>query len=290
MILITGATGTIGTELAKLLAAKGVKFRAYVRDVKKAAAMKLVNMEIIKGDLSEKASLKKAMRGVSRVFLLTSADPRQVEYQHNVIEAAKAEGVSLIVKQSAFGASPDSPVSLARWHWETEEELRKSGVPYCILRPMMFMQNMMMSAETIKTSGVMYSPIGNAKAALIDARDIAKCAASILTGNGYEGGIFDLTGPRAVSYREIAEEISRVAGHEIKCFDVSPEDAKTGMVAMGLPEWMAEDIRRLYEIFASGRASIVTTSVRDITGDRARGIETFCADYSEAFAGELVHH
>jgi uncharacterized protein YbjT (DUF2867 family) len=290
MILLTGSTGTIGSELARLLAARGVKFRAYVRNVKKAATLKLVNMDIVKGDLSDKAALKKGMRGVTRVFLLSSADPNQVEYQHNVIEAARIEGVTLILKQSAFGVSQDSPVSLARWHWETEQELVTSGVPYCIFRPMMFMQNLLTSADSIKRDGVIRSPMGDAKASFIDARDIARCAASVLTGTGHQGRTFDLTGPSAISYFDIAQELSKVVGHEIKYESVSLEDAKKGMLTSGVPEWMANDLTKLYEVFAAGRASVVTSSIRDITGGAARGIDEFCEDYAEAFAGELVHH
>ncbi len=289
MILITGATGTIGSELAKLLSSEGYKFRAYVRLVKKAEALKLANMEIFEGDLSDKVALKKAMKGISRVFLLSSPDPRQVEYQRNVIEAAKTEGVTLIVKQSAYGADPKSPVSLGRWHWEIEEELRKSGVPYCILRPMMFMQNLLMSAESVKKEGVIRSPIGDAKASFIDARDIAKCAATILTGRGFEGKVYELTGPRAITYRDIAGELSKVGGHEVKVVNVSVEDARKWILSIGVPEWLANDIAKLNEIFASGRASFVTTSVRDVTGVSARGIETFVEDYAEAFFGVPVH-
>lgn len=289
MILITGATGTIGSELAKLLSAKGLKFRAYIRSVKKAEALKLVNMEIFNGDLSDKAALKKAMKGITRVFLLSSADPRQVEYQRNVIEAAKAEGVTLIVKQSVFGVGPKSPVSLARWHWETEEELRKSGVPYAILRPTMFMQNLLMSAESVKKEGVIYSPMGDAKASFIDARDIAKCAMTILTGRGFEGKVYELTGPRAITYRDIAGELSKVGGHEVKCVNVSLEDARKWILSIGVPEWLANDITKLNEIFAAGQASIVTTSVRDVTGVTARGVETFVEDYAEAFFGVPIH-
>ncbi|MBI3581569.1 MAG: SDR family oxidoreductase [Nitrospinae bacterium] len=290
MILVTGATGTIGSELSKLLSSKGIKFRAYVRSVKKAEALKLVNMEIFNGDLSDKVALKKGMRGMSRVFLLSSADPRQVEYQRNVIEAAKAEGVKLIVKLSAYGAAAKSPRSLARWHWETEEELRKSGVPYAILRPTMFMQNLLMSAESVKKEGVIRSPIGEAKASFIDARDIAKCAATILTGRGFEGKVYELTGPRAITYRDIAKELTKVGGHEVKVVNVSLEDARRSVIGMGVPEWLANDITKLNEIFAAGQASFVTTSVRDVTGVTARGVETFVEDYAEAFFGAPVHH
>ncbi|MBI5178002.1 MAG: SDR family oxidoreductase [Nitrospinae bacterium] len=290
MILLTGATGTVGSELARLLSAKGIKFRAYSRNPKKAEDLKLPGMEVCMGDMADSRALDEAMKGVDRVFLLSSPDPRQAELQGNVIRAAKRAGVSLIVKQSAFGAGPDSPVALARWHYETERELRDSGVPYCILRPMMFMQGLFMHANAIKSEGVLRVPMKKAKVSLIDARDIAKCAAVILTGTGHEGKIYELTGPEAVDYERIAEALSDVCGKHVRYEDTTLEEAEKGMIRAGLPEWLAEDIRGLFAIFSSGGAARIRPTVLDITGEPARSIEEFCHDFAPVFHGELVHH
>lgn len=247
-------------------------------------------MDIFEGDLEDTKALDRAMLGISRVFLLSSPDPRQVELQGNVLKAAKKAHLSLIVKQSAFGAGPDSPVALARWHWRTEEDIKKSGVPYCILRPMMFMQNLLMLAHDIGAEGVLRVPMGDRKASLIDARDIARCAAKILTGEGHAGRTYQLTGPEAISYARIAEILSEVCGRSITYVNVPLDEANREMIRNGLPKWLADDICKLYEIFATGRAERVTTAVTDITGAVAGDFRKFSRDYSGAFTREMVHH
>lgn len=290
MILLTGATGTIGSELARLLSKRENTFRAYVRNPKKARDLNIPHMDIFEGDLRDTKALDRAMLGISRVFLLSSPDPMQVELQGNVVRAAKKAHVSLIVKQSAFGAGADSPVALARWHWMTEEDIRKSGVPYAILRPMMFMQNLLMLAHDIGAEGLLRVPMGTAKSSLIDARDIARCAAEILTGEGHAGKTYELTGPEAISYAAIAEALSEVCGRRVTYVDTPLEEVKAGMIRNGLPKWLADDICKLYEIFATGRAERVTTAVADITGSAATDIRQFCRDYSVVFTKEVVHH
>lgn len=290
MILLTGATGTIGSELARLLSKRENTFRAYVRNPKKARDLNIPHMDIFEGDLRDTKALDRAMLGISRVFLLSSPDPMQVELQGNVVRAAKKAHVSLIVKQSAFGAGADSPVALARWHWITEEDIRKSGVPYTILRPMMFMQNLLMLAHDIGAEGLLRVPMGSAKSSLIDARDIARCAAKILTGEGHAGKTYELTGPEAISYAKVAEALSEVCGRRVTYVNTPLEEVKAEMVRNGLPKWLADDICKLYEIFATGRAELVTTAVTDITGAPATDIRQFSRDYSGVFTKEVVHH
>lgn len=290
MILVTGATGTIGSELIRLLSAKGKTFRAYVRNSKKARDMNIPNMEIFEGDLADTKALDRALLGVSRVFLLSSPDPGQVELQGNVVRAAKKAHVSLLVKQSAFGAGPDSPVGLAKWHWRTEEDIKSSGVPYAILRPMMFMQNLLMYTHDLAEEGVLRVPMKDAKASLIDARDIARCAAAILTSEGHAGKTYELTGPEAISHARIAEHLSRVYGRRITYIDTPLGEVNAWLVRNGLPKWLADDMCKLYEIFAAGYAARITTTVADITGLRAVDFARFSRDYAKAFKGELVHH
>ncbi|MBI4666198.1 MAG: SDR family oxidoreductase [Nitrospinae bacterium] len=290
MILVTGATGTIGSELVKLLSARGETFRAYVRNTKKATALNIPRMEIFKGDLSDTVALDKAMLGITRVFLLSSPDPDQVKLQGNVVKAAKKAKVSLIVKQSAFGAGADSTVSLARWHWKTEEEIKKSGIPYSILRPVMFMQNLLMYAPEIRTEGVLRVPMKDARLALIDARDIAAVAVTILVGKGHEGKTYELTGPEALSYEKIAGLISEITGRHVSYVDITLADARKALIHGGMPEWFADDIRKLFEMFRTGRGARLSTAVADITGVKPRRLEEFLHDYSDVFLGELVHH
>ncbi|MGI8988490.1 MAG: NAD(P)H-binding protein [Bryobacteraceae bacterium] len=153
MILITGATGTSGSEIAKQLSATGTRFRALVWDRRKTGPLSGLNVEPVEGDLGKPETLAKALEGIDRALLLSSPDERQVEFQGNFIDAAKRAGVRHVVKFSAIGAAPDSISKFLRWHAQTERQLEQSGMGHTHLRPSSFMQNFLQSAATIQIPG-----------------------------------------------------------------------------------------------------------------------------------------
>src|SRR5688572_2169400 len=180
-ILITGATGTVGSQLTKQLDAAGQKVRVLTRDPKKAESLKGKNVEIVQGDLANPSSLDKAFAGVDAVFVLVSGSPDQVKQEKNAFDAAKKAGVKHVVNLSVAGANTQSPISLARWHAESEEALKSSGLNWTILQPMTFMQNMLANAGSIKGEGKFYGAVKNGRIPMIDAVDIAATAAAVLT-------------------------------------------------------------------------------------------------------------
>jgi uncharacterized protein YbjT (DUF2867 family) len=188
-----------------------------------------------------------------------------------------------VVKFSAFGASADAPGGFAKWHGEAEAELRASGLDYTMLRPNFFMQNLLGQAQTIAAEGRIYQPVGGARASFVDTRDVAAVAARVLTEDGHEGRSYDITGPEALSYYDVAERLSAAAGREITYVPVSPEDFRRGALAAGLPEWLVEALGLLNETLASGRASAVTDVVREVGKTEPRTFEQFARDYASAF-------
>jgi len=283
-ILVTGATGTVGREVVKALEAiKDVQVKAFVRDTSKAKALQWPNVTLTQGDLAKKDTIEKALQGVDKVFLLSNADQKQTELQGNVVDAAKKAHVKYIVKLSALGTSADSPISLARWHRQTEVEIEKSGIAYTHLHPHFFMQNFLMFAATIKKDGVFYAPMKDAKMSMVDARDIAGVAATVLTTTGHEGKTYDITGPAPLSFTEAAATLTEILGKTVKYVSVTLDDLRKTLHSMGLPAWFVEDMAKLYEFFSSGKAAFVTPTVSQVTKKTGHTFHQFAKDYVENF-------
>src|SRR4030095_6040106 len=179
MILVTGGTGAIGSELLRLLSQAGVPARALVRNPNK--AQKLPGITWVVGDLAKPETLATAFEGANSVFLLTHYFEDMVELQHTAIAAARAAGVTHVVKVSAFAASDHSKAPIGRWHYQVEKELEASGMGWTMLRPHHFMQNLLGQADYVKKEGAIYSPSGDGKIPYVDGRDVGAVAAVTLT-------------------------------------------------------------------------------------------------------------
>src|ERR687886_606183 len=285
MILVTGSTGTIGSALIEELAALGAPTRALVRTPEKAGTVERGGVEATVGDLGSPETLDAALEAVEQAFLLTPADPRQPEWEKNFVEAAERAGVRPVVKLSAFVADPDSPLRFGRTHGEGERHLEESALSWTFLRPNSFMQNTLSNAWSIASEGRLYSTVPDAKVALIDTRDVAAVAARVLTEEGHEGKVYELTGPEAISNREVAEQLSTVLGRAVECVEVSFEDARQAMVGGGMPEWVADGVIELARFQEAGYAAGLTNGVAEVSGREPRRFEEFAHGYKSAFLG-----
>ncbi len=284
MILITGATGTSGVEIVKLLSQRGVKFRALVRNPSKAEAISgLPGVQIVKGDLSEPASLAPALEGVERALFLSSPAADQAKIQGNFIDAAKRAGVRHVVKFSAGGASPESPASFLRWHGETERQLEASGMSWTHLRPNQFMQNFLGLLDMIRQSGTLHAPMKEARMGLVDVRDIAAVSAAALTGPGHEGKVYEITGPESISYATVAEKLSNSLGQPVQYVD-TPLEAYRSTLRTMLPEAIADGITELYAGWREGSADVVTDVVQKVGGKTPFSFDEFARDLITARA------
>ena len=149
-----------------------------------------------------------------------------VELQHNAIVAARAAGVTHVVKVSAFAASDHSRAPIGRWHYQVEKELQDSGMGWTILRPHHFMQNLLAQAEYIVNDGAVYSASGDGKIPYVDFRDMAAVAFVNTTQPGHLGMTYVVTGSDAISYREAAEIISAEIGKQLRFIDETQGEAK----------------------------------------------------------------
>jgi uncharacterized protein YbjT (DUF2867 family) len=286
MILVTGATGKNGKEVIRQLAALGQRVRALVRNPARAANLAGPNVELAEGDFDRPETLAKAVQGVEQAFLLTPVAEHSVQWQRAFIRAALRARVKHVVKFSGMGASARSESELLRQHAETDELLRGSGLPFTILQPNSFYQNILSSADTIKAQGKFYWPLKRAKQSIVDVRDINAVAAKVFTSPGHEGKTYVITGPEALTFDEVAEKLSSIIGRKIDYVDVLLAAAADGMRKSGMPEWDVRAVSELLGYFASGAAASVTDTVPRLLGRPAISFEQFAKDHRSALVVE----
>jgi uncharacterized protein YbjT (DUF2867 family) len=267
MILITGATGTIGSALTKILT---VPYRAMTRTA---------THNSIQADFNNPASIEKALQGIEKVFLLTNSSEQAENQQITFVELAKKAGVKHIVKLSQWAADKDSPVRFLRYHAAVEEKIRESGMTYTFLRPNLFMQGLLSFIQ----QGKFFAAVGNARISTVDIRDIADAAAAALTQPGHENKTYNLTGPEAITHYQMAETLSKVLNKNITFTDVPPAAMRAAVIQAGFPEWQADGLIEDYAHYAKEEAATITPGVLEATGHAARSFATFAQDYAPAF-------
>ena len=282
MILVTGATGKVGREVVRQLAASGAPVRALVRDPVGASAIRLPGIDVVTGDLGLPETLAPAFAGVERVFLLVPAHREQLAFDTNAVDAALAAGAQRIVKVSVAGG-PDSGTQIGRWHWAGEKKVESSGLDFTFLRPSLYMQQSLVYARSISVSGAFSAPLGTGAVALVDARDVAAVAVRALTEEGHSRRIYDLTGPEALTFDEMADAISNAIGRPVSYVHIPPEYALKQMLSEGVPRWLAEDMLILFASFREGYGAGVSDAIPRITGRPAGTFRQFAADCAKVF-------
>jgi len=284
MILVTGGTGVIGSELLRLLSEARVPARALVRNPNK--ARELPGITWVVGDLARPETLAAAFEGAQKLFLLTHYYEDMVELQHNAIVAARAAGVAHVVKVSAFAASDHSKAPIGRWHYQVEKELQDSGMGWTMLRPHHFMGNLVAQAEYVIKEGTIYSPSGDGKIPYVDPRDVAAVAFVTLTQPGHLGKTYVVTGSEAISYRQASEIIGAAIGKKLRFVDETPEQARARRVREGVPPAVIESVLAIgaYQR-AGGKTVTITNTVADLTGRPPRTVAEFVQENASVFRG-----
>jgi uncharacterized protein YbjT (DUF2867 family) len=275
MILVIGARSKIGSELIGLLSQLGQDVRALVRAAEGPMPEGVVR---VVGDLGHPESLVRAMRGAEKVFLLSSPHRDAVQFHRNAIDAAGAAGVGLVVRSSIIGADADSDAEFVNAHVISDRYLEDSGLDYVVLRPNLFQQNIPESTiPTIDGDGNFYLNAGDARISMTDTRDVAAVASVVLTQPGHAGAHYDVTGPEALSYADVAERLSAVMGRPINYVDVPDEAARQALLGFGLDDWFTDALVGLYQDYRrsgpNGYASRVTDTVERITGQPPRSLD-----------------
>lgn len=280
MILVTGATGTIGRALVRQLRERGTPFVAMVRSAEKGASL---GADFVVADFDQPESLRAAMKGVDAVFLNGPAGEQMVRQQTAALDAAREAGVKRVVKVSSRGADPASGFAMARAHGVMERVLASSGLAWSVLRPGSFMQNLLRNAGTIKSDGKIFGAYRDGRISFVDAEDIAACGIELLVGEGHEGATYTVSGPEAVTFTEIAAKLSAALGRTVTYVDLPPEQMVAGMKASGMPAPFAELMVRLMVAFAEGGGAETTPTVATLLGRPARSFDRFFAASLDAF-------
>jgi uncharacterized protein YbjT (DUF2867 family) len=282
-ILIAGATGTNGRELVAQLTARSIPVRILARDPERAQSLAADGIEIVRGDLTDRASLEKAMEGIEKAYVVTAIRPDTVELFSNFFTAAQKAGVGHVVKFSGLGADLSSSSTVIRQHAQSDTLLTESGLDYTILRPNSFYQNMLWQAEAIRSGGAFYMPLADARQTMIDVRDIAEITAKILTEPGHTGKVYDLTGPQSLNFHDVAAAIGEVIGKPVAYVPISTGAAEDAMRTNGMPEWDAHVLAEIQAAFATGAYAAVDPTAEQLLGRTPRSFGDFIADHKAAF-------
>jgi uncharacterized protein YbjT (DUF2867 family) len=282
MILITGASGNVGRTVLQAVAKNGPKHRAMYRSAAEGAKAS-AGTETVVADFAKPETLGAALKNVDSVYLVCSPIPDLVQLESNMIDACLAAGVKHVVLNSALGAG-DYDKSFPSWHRKVEDKLKGTRLSWTILRPNSFHQNVVaFFAPTIRTQGVFYNSMRDAKNSLLDVRDIAAVAAKALTGGEHAGKIYELNGPEAINYTELAKKICKVAGREVKYVDIPMGAQKKAMLDQGMPEWLTTALLDLQQYYVNGKGGETDGLLQKLLGRAPIMMDDFLKENAAEF-------
>ncbi|MFH8755627.1 NAD(P)H-binding protein [Streptomyces atroolivaceus] len=276
MILVTGATGNIGSALLEELHARGAgPLRGLTRDAARAVFPE--GVAAVEGDFVEPASLKSALEGVHSLFLVSRLGP-----DADVLEAARQAGVEHVVLVSSITVQTHPHLGPAGENLAVEQLLRASGMAWTILRPTQFASNALMWAASIRGHETIRAPYPETALPTIHPADIASVARVALTEPSHQGRIYALTGPEPVTARQQVEAIAAAVGREIPFAEISRQQARAQMAAIFGAE-AADAVLDVTGGDVNDELLMVRDTVSQITGTPARPFQRWASENATAF-------
>ncbi|MFC0037544.1 NAD(P)H-binding protein [Actinomadura rayongensis] len=275
MILVTGATGNVGGQVVRALAARNVPVRALTRDPGRAAPVP--GVEFTGGDLGRPETLRPALDGVSALFLLPGYPGLET-----LLADARAAGVERVVLLSGgSAASGDRTNAITRYMAESEDAVRASGLPWTFVRPAQFMSNALQWAPQLKEGDVVTVPFADVRVAVVDPFDVAAVAVEALTCDGHAGGIYWPTGPDSTVAAERLAVLGDVLGRDLRLVAQPDDEARAEMLKTTPPEY----VDAFFDFYVNGSLdeSPVRPTVRDVTGREPRTFAQWAAEHADAF-------
>lgn len=262
-LAVTGSTGKLGGQVARLLSAAGVKQRLLARTPRKAPP--LDGSTVLAAAYENTSATRTAMAGASTVFMVSAAESRdRLDQQCDFVDAAVAAGVHHLIYVSFVAAAQDAVFTLARDHYATEEYIRASGLGYTFLRDNFYADFM---SDTVGADGVIRGPAGDGRVALVARADVARTAAVILQNpRAHLGATYDLTGPEALNFTQIAQILSTVGQRQVSFHDETIEEAYASRAEYGAPKWQVDACVSTYSAIAAGAMENVSGDIERITG------------------------
>lgn len=284
-VCVVGASGTVGRHVVGELHARGASVRALVRDPARAGTVLGEQADLVVGDFDHPASVRRALEDADAVFLTSADGPSKVDHENAVIDAARAVGEPRIVKLASIGSATGSPVATWDWHGRITDHLVASGLEHVVLQANFFMSNLAMAADSIRHAGAIFAPAGGARIAMIDPRDVGAAAAAVLADRDHAGRTYVLTGPQALTYDDVAAQLSEALGRQVAFVDVPGPASTAALLEAGMPPWLADFLPALFAELRDGAGVDVTDSVHRLTGCAPRSFADFARDHRSLFAG-----
>jgi uncharacterized protein YbjT (DUF2867 family) len=277
MILITGATGSVGRGMIQQLLEAGEKVRALTRDLTRANLPD--GVELVQGDLSLPETLTPALKGVTAAFLFPVSGSAPA-----FLEAAKQSGVQKIVLLSSSSVQngiENHRAPIAAFHAAVERAVEGSGIEWTFLRPTYFAKNTLQWANQIRAGNSVRGAYGEAALAPIHEADIAAVAVEALRKDGHVGAKYQLTGPQSLTQSELVEVIGRTIGRALRFEEIPAEQMREQMV-QHLPAPVVDELLGGYKALV-GQTAHVTATVAQVTGRPARSFEEWARDHVSNF-------
>src|SRR4051794_33538809 len=274
LILVTGATGKIGSSIARRLERLGKQFRLLARDPNKLSDF--ADADKVEGDYANVESLDRAFTGVSSAFIVSGyAEPgARAKLHRNAFHAAERAGVRYLIYLSTLGASPDSRFPMSRDHYESEQFLKASGVPHAILQDSFYSE---LAVQMFNDEGVMKGPGGPGKVSWVGREEVAEAAAKLLASDKPRLGTFPMTGPSAINLAETAALLSSLTRRALRYEDEPVSAAREWRSRLGVPAWEVDTWVGSYEAIAAGEFETVDPALATILGRPASDLETSIA-------------
>jgi uncharacterized protein YbjT (DUF2867 family) len=280
MILITGASGRIGRRTAEFLASDGHRLRLMTRSPRQAP--KLPGVETVRGDFAELATLNDAFAGVSAALVVSaSGEPGERARLHrNAFQAAARAGVGHVVYLSLQGSATDSKYPFSRDHYLSEQYLLATGIPYTVLRNAFYID---MFLDKFDGAGVLRGPARQGRGAFVSREDVARTAAAVLRQQ--PGGIYDVTGPEALSVADIARRLSTLVGRPLRYEDESADAARKRLSVLEPLAWRVDLSVGWFEAIAAGELKRTSDTVLRFTGTAPLTLEHYFLAFPELLPG-----
>lgn len=271
-ILITGAAGHVGRQVAALLAAQGHALRLMGRQPERIPP--LAGATSVYGDYADANSLRAAFAGVHTAFVVSGyAEPgERAKLHRNAFEAAARAGVGHVVYLSFQGAAPDSRFPMSRDHYQSEQYLQATGLAYTAVRDNLYLD---LLPEMFGAQGVVRGPAGDGAAAFVAREDAARVAAALLVSPPAQSGPLDVTGPEALTLSEAAHRLSSLTGRQLRYEPETVEAGRQWRSQLGAPTWEVETWLGSYEAIAAGELRTCSDTVQRLTGQAPSALEAY---------------
>jgi len=284
-VLVTGATGPVGTSTINRLLELNIPVRAMVHSIdERSEALRARGVEIIQGDLQDFVAVKAALKGITNAFFLYPVADGLLRATAFFALAAKENGVKLIVNLSQRTAVYNALSHSAQEHWLAEQVLDQSGVPVTHVQPTLFMEWLVYFAQEVKENNRYISPFGDAKYGTISSEDIGRVAAAILARpEGHAGQSYRIYGPAELSGYDMAQALSEVLGRDIAFAAIEPEPFGEILKSFNQPPYQVKHIIAIGHMFRSGEFVGMNDNVEKLTGRKPESIKEFINRNIELF-------